>query len=195
MCRVFVILGSMLTSFGQMEVDRYWIGHGTCVRTANMGTHFWVWYCFLACVRPPDSNNTITSWAITKQIHTIYWCFGHRLTLLFYTTFSRSQLWGSLISPTSNNNHFVQVASTGTIGLSSLITELHRLCSRSLLLTWFIRLVQSEFRFLRYFTDTWGYTSTRLLQLPRTQVVSFSSRTTTYFSQGYRGYVMYILLV
>ena len=100
-----------------------------------------------------------------------------------------------LISPTSNNNHFVQVASTGTIGLSSLITELHRLCSRSLLQTWFIRLVQSEFRFLRYFTDTWGYTSTRLLQLPRTQVASFSSRTTTYFSQGYRGYVMYILLV
>jgi hypothetical protein len=165
-------------------------------RTANMGTHFWVWYCFFACARPPDSNKIRSHYGQSQNKYTQSTGVSFTVSHYHFTQpLSDHNCEEVLISPTSNNNHFVQFTFTGTIGLSSLITELHRLCLRSLLLTWFIRLVQSEFRFLRYFTDEWGYTSTRLLQLPRTQVASFSSRTTTYFSQGYRGYVMYILLV
>ncbi len=63
------------------------------------------------------------------------------------------------LSPTSNNDDFVRSASTGW----HIITELQRLCSRARILSRFIRLVLSEFRSLRYFTDAWGCTSTRLL--------------------------------
>jgi len=37
-----------------------------------------------------------------------------------------------------------------------IIAELQRLCLRAHLLTWFLRLVQSEYRFFRYFTDAWN---------------------------------------
>jgi hypothetical protein len=37
-----------------------------------------------------------------------------------------------------------------------VIAELQLLCWRTHLMTWFHRLVQSEFRFLRYFTDVWN---------------------------------------
>jgi hypothetical protein len=39
----------------------------------------------------------------------------------------------------------------------------------------------------------WGYTSTRLFHLPR--IASYSLRSTTYLSQGYGGYMVYILVV
>ncbi len=63
--------------------------------------------------------------------------------------------------------------------------RLQRLCSRIHLLVWFRRLVQGEFRFLRYFTHVWKYTSTTLLHSPRT--ASSSSRFTIYIAQGHRG--------
>jgi hypothetical protein len=47
--------------------------------------------------------------------------------------------------------------------------------------------------FLSYFTDSWGYTSTWLSHRPR--IVISSSWSTTYLSQGYHGYMVYILIV
>jgi hypothetical protein len=57
---------------------------------------------------------------------------------------------------------------------SIINTEVHRLCLRAHLLAWIFGLVHSEFRFLLYFTDARGYTSTRLLHPPK--IASFSSR-------------------
>ena len=47
--------------------------------------------------------------------------------------------------------------------------------------------------FLSYFTDSWGYTSTWLSHRPR--IVISSSWSTTYLSQGYHGYMVYIWIV
>jgi hypothetical protein len=112
------------------------------------------------------------------------------------TVLIRVQHWGSL----NITNIEKQSFRSGHIywcDWSIIIIELQRQYSRTYLLSWFIHLVKNEFWFLRYFTDVWEYKSTRQLHhdLPRTQVVSFSSWSTTYLSQGYRGYVMFVLLV
>ncbi len=71
-------------------------------------------------------------------------------------------------------------------------TELIYWCNGSIMNTDFSSYVQ-EHVFLRYFTDVWKHTSTRLLHYPR--ISSSSSRSRTYLSQGYGGYMVYILVV
>jgi hypothetical protein len=162
----------------------------TCVRTANMGTHFCEWYCFLACTRPPDCRCTRTlAIKITEWVQPTCDCFII-VSYLCRTALSRVQHWGC---------HTIVNIESFRFGTHLLVQwvyhehRLQRLCSRAHLLARFRGLVQSEFRLLRCFTDAWKYTSTRILHLPRISISS--SRSRTYLPQGYGGYMVYILVV
>ncbi len=170
-------------------------------------------YLFLAWMRPPDpdlNRNKYTEDITDTQEHfqskSQNVCNQLVITSSMYLTFS-AQLWEECniedVILSSTLNHFVRRTSTGAISPNS--------STGAMCLSWtpnfnvyvqehiywldsdICRLVQIELRFLRYFTDAWEYTSTRLLHLPR--ISSSSSRSTTYLSQGYGGYMVYILVV
>ena len=103
----------------------------------------------------------VTNWWLLHQC--IFYC----------TTLSRVQHWGchTIVNIESFRSEHIYWRDFAELiwwcNGSIMNTEFQPLCSRAHLLVRFIRLVQSEFWFLRYFIDAWKYTSTRRLHLPK----------------------------
>jgi len=108
---------------------------------------------------------------------------GDCIINVFFTV----QLWAEWniedVIPSSTLNHFVRSTSTGAISpkpnFRVYVQEYIYWRESSIS-------CRGEFRFLRYFTDVWKYTSSRLLHLPR--ISSSSSWSRTYLSQGFFSY-------
>jgi hypothetical protein len=99
----------------------------TCVRTTNMGTHFCVCHCFLACTRPPDSiRNKYTDDITYEQEHSqsqsLNTCNQLVIPSPLHLTFTL-QFWAKYnieeVILSSTLNHYVRSPPTGTIDISS----------------------------------------------------------------------------
>ena len=147
-------------------------------------------YLFLACTTPSiayaqeRSQSQSQRAQITKSTACNLLVFRLPSHLIIYAhPWTERNIEEVLLSPKSHNIHFIRVASTGVIGLlpsptySDYVRE--RICWHDLSVSYKVSFL------IPSVLHRWGYTSTRLLHLPR--IPSYSSWSTTYLPQGYGG--------